>query len=59
LKTDHRIKHFEFEKNIGDTVTAYPKSLDYLGVVIGTTDSFDDLDRLSNELSRKVVFEYE
>lgn len=59
LSTDGRVKHFEFEKNIGDTVTAYPKSLDYLGVVIGTTNSFKDLETFSVELSSKVVFEYE
>jgi D-alanine-D-alanine ligase-like ATP-grasp enzyme len=59
LKSDSRVKHFGFEKNIGDTVTAYPKSLDYLGVVIGTTNSFSELEEFNHELSSKVVFEYE
>lgn len=59
LMDDPRIKYYAFEKHPGEVVIPYPKSLDYLGIVIGVAENTNDLENLISLLTEKVVFKYE
>jgi argininosuccinate lyase len=59
LRQDSRIKYFHLQKDVGQNVIAYPKGLEYLGVVIGVTPTREAREALAAELCQKVVFHYE
>lgn len=58
LEREDGVKYFYFFKSVDDYVVAYPKGVEYLGIVIGAAEHAIDMRRLMNRVVHEVRYEY-
>lgn len=59
LNSHPAIQFYDFQKNVGEAVVPYPKGLEYLGVIIGVTDTIEGQIALAKDVGENVEFVYE
>lgn len=59
LESHPAIRFFNFQKQVGDAVVPYPKGLEYLGVIIGVSETREGQQALAQEVAERVEFVYE